>query len=72
MIWDVFENKTSKSTPHTPGKYMGSIEIPQKVEEGIDKNLMRFDLHLRKTGRKAYSEKYQLVSDRKKYCCFHL
>ena len=65
MIWHVFENDNTYNTdPRTPGKYLGSIDIPEKWENGIDTNLQKFDLHLRKTRRKAYGDGY-------KHCWLH-
>ena len=67
MRWDIFEPLNGVSNPAEPGKYLGSVDISEKSENGINPEIMRLDLHLRKSRRKAYSESYGLITDIKKY-----
>lgn len=68
MVWDIFQPLCGVSNPNEPGKYLGSVNIPEKYDEnGINHKLMQFDLHLRKTGRKAYGETYGLIKNRTAY-----
>ncbi|MDD5022247.1 MAG: hypothetical protein PHR82_09005 [Endomicrobiaceae bacterium] len=59
-VWDVFEGAVCKN-PREPGKYLGSIEVPQKWNGQIDENMMKFDLHLRASKRHAYGESYNII-----------
>lgn len=70
MIWDIFRPVNSISYPNNPGEYLGSIDLPEKRVDGIDHNLMQFDLYLRQANLKAYGEKYKLVQSRKPYTGF--
>ena len=72
MIWDIFRPVDSRSYPHNPGEYLGSIDLPEKRVDGIDRNLMEFDLYLRQANLNAYGEDYKLVRSRKQYTGFAL
>lgn len=60
MIWHVFEDGDycHHNDPRNPGKYLGTIDLPEKWENGIDTNLQKFDIHLRQTKRRAYGNGY--------------
>lgn len=72
MIWDIFRPVDSRSYPHNPGEYLGSINLPEKRVDGIDRNMMEFDLYLRQANLKAYGKDYKLVQSRKQYTGFML
>lgn len=61
MTWYVFKsNYYTALDPRAPlGECLGKIEIPPKMENGIDINLMQFDLHLRKNKLVALGEGYK-------------
>lgn len=63
MRWDIFKPFRNISDPNSAGEYLGSINTSDKLENGINPEIMRLDLHLRKKGLKAYSENYGLVKN---------
>lgn len=67
MIWDIFKPLSGVSNPAKPGQYLGSVTTSDTLENGVNADVARLDLHLRKTGRKAYGETYGLVSNRRPY-----
>lgn len=67
MRWDIFKPLNGVSNPSEPGEYLGSVNTSDKLENGINPEIMKLDLHLRKKQLKAYSEKYGLIKEPKQY-----
>lgn len=69
MTYDVFDAGYSPPDPRNPGRYLGSVEIPNSREGVPNRAALRFLDHLDRTRRNAYSTRFKLVpqSERKIY-----
>ena len=69
MTYDVFDSGYSPPDPRNPGRYLGSVEIPDPREGVPNRAALRFLDHLDRTRRNAYSSRFNLVppSERKIY-----
>lgn len=74
MTYDVFDAGYAPPDPRNPGRYLGSVEIPDSCEGVPNRAALRFLDHLDRTRRNAYSARFNLVSpaERKIYRAFHL
>lgn len=62
MTYDVFDAGYSPPDPRNPGRYLGSVEIPDHREGTPNRAALRFLDHLDRTRRNAYSARFNLVS----------
>lgn len=62
MTYDVFDAGYSPPDPRNPGRYLGSVEIPDHREGMPNHAALRFLDHLDRTRRNAYSARFNLVS----------
>lgn len=66
MTYDVFDSGYSPPDPRNPGRYLGSIEIPETHEGMPNRSALRFLDHLEQTNRNAYSVKFNIIEPRKR------
>lgn len=74
MTYDVFDAGYAPPDPRNPGRYLGSVEIPDHREGVPNRAALRFLDHLDRTRRNAYSSRFNLVppSERKIYKNFRV
>lgn len=74
MTYDVFDAGYAPPDPRNPGRYLGSVEIPDPREGVPNRAALRFLDHLDRTRCNAYSARFNLVppSERKIYKNFHV
>lgn len=69
MTYDVFDAGYAPPDPRNPGRYLGSVEIPDPREGVPNRAALRFLDHLDRTRRNAYGARFHLVppAERKIY-----